>query len=103
MSRYLVTWKANASVWPTDPKQSLAVLEMALGGGTQLRDAGAIKEIGMFTPQEGFAIFEADSTDAILGMVQGFFPYYSQDIREIVPWENGKQAILVSARQAAAR
>ena len=36
-------------------------------------------------------------------MVQGFFPYYSQDVREVVPWESAKQAILDSARQAAAR
>jgi len=101
MSRYVVTWNANASAWPTDPKQALAVLDMAAGGGDQLRAAGAIKEMGWFTPQSGFAIFEADSKEAILGMVQGFFPYYSQEIRELVPWETGTKAMLASARQAA--
>jgi hypothetical protein len=30
-------------------------------------------------------------------------PYYTQDVREIVPWEMGKKAILDSARQAASR
>jgi hypothetical protein len=103
MARYMVTWKANPSAWPTEPKQVLDALEGATGGGDQLLAAGAIKELGWFTPQEGYGIFEADSKESILGMVQGFFPYYTQDVREIVPWEAGKQAILDSARQAAAR
>lgn len=103
MARYMVTWKANASVWPTEPKQLLDVVEGAIGGGDHLLATGAIKEMGWFTPQEGFAIFEADAKEAVLGMVQGFFPYFSQDVREIVPWESGTNAILSSARAAAAR
>ena len=103
MPRYMVSWKANPSAWPTDPKQALAVLEGAFGGGDQLLKAGAAKELCWFTPQEGYGIFEADSKASVLGMVQGFFPYYSQDVREVVPWDSAKQAILDSARQAAAR
>jgi hypothetical protein len=100
MSRFLVTWEANPSVWPTDSKQALAVLEAATGGGDRLLSSGAAKEIGWLSAQEGFAIFEADSKDSVLGMVQGFFPYYSQDVREIVPWDKATKAILSSARAA---
>ena len=103
MPRYMVTWKANPSAWPTDPKQTLAVLEGVFGGADQLLKAGAAKELNWFTPQEGYGIFETDSKASVLGMVQGFFPCYGQDIREVVPWESAKQAILDSARQAAAR
>jgi len=39
----------------------------------------------------------------VLGMVQAFFPDYDYEIREIVPWEDGKRALLERARQAAAR
>jgi hypothetical protein len=99
----MVLWKANPAAWPADPKQILAVLEGATGGGDQLVKAGAAQELGWFTPQEGYAIFKADSKEAVLGMVQGFFPYYIQDVREIVSWDAGKQAILESARQAASR
>ena len=102
MARYMVTWKANPSAWPADAKQRLAVLEGAMGGGDQLLKAGAAKELNWLTPQEGFGIFEADSKAGVLGMVQGFFPYYSQDVHEVVPWDSGKKAILESARQAAA-
>ncbi len=103
MPRYLITWKANAAVWPTDPKQSLAVLQGALAGGTMMLESGAITEIGHFTSEEGYAIFEAESAAVVLGMVQPFFPYYSQQIREMVPWEAGSAAMLESAKQAANR
>ena len=103
MSRYMVLWKANPSAWPSDPKQVLAVLEGSTAGGDHLLAGGALKELGWFTPQEGYAIFEADSKEGVLAMVQPFFPYYDEDIREIVPWEKGKEAILGSARQSASR
>ena len=101
MARYLVLWKANPSAWPTDPKAIVDLLDGATSGGDQLQAAGAVSELGWFTPQEGFAIFEADTKDRLLGMLQGFFPLYTQEIREVVPWEAGKRAILDSARQAA--
>jgi hypothetical protein len=103
MSRYLVLYRANASVWPVDPKQSLAVLEGVLAGGDELLRTGGATEIGWFTAQGGYAIFEADSKDTIFGRIQPFFPYYSQDVHEIVPWDQAKNAILENARRAAAR
>jgi hypothetical protein len=103
MARYMVSWSANPSAWPTDPKEVLAALEAATGGGDQLLGGGAANEIGWFTAQDGYAIFEADSKASVLGMVQGFFPFFTQDVREIVSWEAGKNAILDSARQAASR
>ena len=103
MARYLVLWSANPAVWPTDPKQALAVLEGATAGGDHLLSSGGVKELGWLTAQSGYAIFEADSKDKVLGMVQPFYPFYEQEIGEIVSWEQGKQALLASARQAASR
>ena len=100
MPRYLIPWKANASAWPTDPKQILAILEGAVAGGEQLIKSGGV-EINWLGPQEGFAIIEAASKEVAMGMVQGFFPFYTRDVREFVPWEAGKKAILDSARQTA--
>ena len=103
MARYLVLWSANPAAWPTDPKQSLAVLEGAAAGGDHLLRSGGAKEIGWLTAQSGYAIFDADSKDKVLGMVQPFYPFYQQEILEVVSWEEGKQALLASARQAASR
>jgi hypothetical protein len=103
MARYMVLWSANPAAWPTDSKEVLSAIEAATGGAEQLLAGGVLKELGWFTPQAGYAIFDADSKAAVLGMIQGFFPYYLEDVREIVPWEDGKKAILDSARQAASR
>jgi hypothetical protein len=103
VARYMVLWTANASAWPTDPKHVLDMLQGVTAGGDQLAAAGSLKELGWFTPQSGYGIFEADTKAAVLGMVQRFFPLYTQEIHEIVAWEEGKQAILDSAAQAAAR
>lgn len=103
MTRYMVLYSANPSAWPVDPKQFVNVLEGAIAGGDQLLESGALKEVGWFSPTEGYGIFEADSKEKVFGMVQPFFPYYSQEIREIVPWEDAKEAMLGSARMAAER
>lgn len=101
MSRYLVLWSANPAVWPTDPKQAVAVLEAADGGVKQLQKSGALADIGWLTAQDGFAIFEAGSKEQVLGMVHGFYPWYKQTVQEIVPFEHGVEAIMATARQLA--
>jgi len=102
MSRYLVLWKANPPAWPADPKMQLDILEGVTAAGSGMLASGAIAELGWVTPQEGYAIFEAGSKAAVLGMVQGFFPLYTQEVHEVVPWEEGRTAILDNARAAAA-
>ena len=102
MSRYMVLFEANSSAWPTDPKQILAMWEGAIAGGDQLLKGGMLKEVGWFNPAKGYAIFEADSKEKVLGFVAPFFPYYNQEIHEIAPWEKAKEALLSSARRAAA-
>ena len=97
----MVLYGANPSVWPTDPKQALAILERVFAGSDYLFKEGALKEVGWFTPQAGYGIFEADSKEKVLELIEAFFPYYSQDIHEIVSWEKGKQAILAGAKAAA--
>ena len=101
MPKYMVLYRANPSAWPTDSKQILAVLERTTAGADYLFKEGALKEVGWFTPQEGYGIFEAESKDKVLELVQPFFPYYSQEIHEIVSWERGKQALLAGAKAAA--
>jgi hypothetical protein len=59
MGRYMVLWTANPAAWPTDPKESLTVLEGAMAGGDALLMSGLITELGWFTAQEGYAVFEA--------------------------------------------
>ena len=101
MPKYMALYKANPSSWPSDPKQVLTIIQGVVAGADQLFKMGALKEVGWFSPQEGYAIFEAESKDKVMEMVAGFFPLYSQEIREIVSWEKGKQALLAAAKMAA--
>jgi hypothetical protein len=41
--------------------------------------------------------------DKVIGIINAFFPFYSQEIHEIIPWEKTKEAILASARMNASR
>jgi len=97
----MVTWKANGSVWPTDPKQKLAIIEMAMAGGNQLREMGMIKDIGWFSAQEGFAILEADSKAAAIGATSAFTPLFDQQLHEIAEWDAANNSMLETARQLA--
>ena len=75
MPRYMVLYKANPAAWPVDSKQALAVWEGVIAGGDALLKTGALQEVGWFTDQEGYGIFDADSKDIVLGMIQPFAPY----------------------------
>jgi hypothetical protein len=101
MPKYMVLFRAVPSEWSHDPKQLLSLWEAVTAGGDQILKSGAVKEIGWFTNTHGYAMIDAESKDKVLGIVNGFFPYYTQEIHEIVPWEKGKEALLSSARMVA--
>ncbi len=101
MASYLVLWTANPAAWPTEPKQSLAVWEAATAGGDHLVKSGVAREMGWLSTEQGFVILDAPSKDAVLELIQPFFPMFTQVIHEVVPWESGTQAMLKGARQAA--
>jgi hypothetical protein len=48
MPKYMVLYKANPSIWPTDPKQVLALWEGIIAGGDQLlkEEGQQLKEVG---------------------------------------------------------
>ncbi len=101
MSRYMILFRANLFAWPTDPKGLLALTEKVAAGGDYQLKTGQLKEIGWFSNTEGYAIAEGSMEKAI-ELAYSYNPYYSQEIREMVPWEKGKEALLASARAAAA-
>jgi len=101
MPKYMVLYHTNPERWPTDPKQALAIWEATAKGADQLLKMGMAKEIGWFTNLEGYTVFEAESKEKVLEMVTPFFPFFSETIHEVVPYEKGRDAILAGARRAA--
>jgi hypothetical protein len=99
--RYYLRYQASI---PTKRPQIYAQNSPGEGGRDQLlKDGQQLKEVERFSNIEGYAIFESDSMDKVLGMINAFFPFYSQEIHEIIPWEKAKEAILASARMNASR
>jgi hypothetical protein len=101
MPKYMILFEAVPSNWPTDPKQLLALWEKMISGGDAFLKGGQLKEVGWFTNTRGYAMMDADSKDKVLEMVNVFFPFFTQEVLEIVPWEKAKESLLGSARTAA--
>lgn len=102
MSRYLILFEAENSLFPTDLKELLHLWEGILAGADQLFNLG-MKDLGWFSPREGYAIIEAESKAKLLGLVSAFFPLYNQEIREIASHAEAKEELLASARRSAQR
>src|SRR5439155_4889526 len=101
MPRYMVLYQAVPENWPKDPKEIQSMWEGIIAGTDQMLKAGITKEGGLFTNFEGYAIFQAESMDKVIGYVSPFFPYWTETIREIGEWDKSKESLLGSLRQAA--
>ena len=103
MPRYIIRFKANPAAWPTDPAALVGIWEGVIAGGNRLLADGTLSEIGWISNTEGYALLQAPSKDVALGVATPFFPFFSQEIDEAVPWEKGAAAILGGARTAAGK
>ena len=101
MALYQIHFNANPVLWPTDPKERLAVTEAAFQGGEGLLTTGAMQEIAWVSSSEGYARVEADSAAGALAICAMFFPMFTQEVQELVPWDVAKNTILGAVRQAA--
>ncbi len=101
MAKYIIRFKTNADAWPADPAEVLALWEAVVGGGSALIESGTLEEISWTSGLEGYAIMEASSKDAVIGVTTPFFPLFDQEIDEVVPWAEATSAILSGAKAAA--
>ena len=100
MAIYQIHFKANPALWPTGPKEKLAISEGAFQGADDLLAAGAMQEVCWVSASEGYARVEANSAAGALAICAMFFPMFTQEIQELVPWNVAKEAILGAVRQA---
>ena len=101
MSTYQIHFKANPALWPSDPKENLAVWEKATAGGEAMVASGAMHDLCLVTASEGYCRVTADSATAALSICATFFPMFTQEIQELVPWNIAKDTVLKAVRQAA--
>ena len=101
MATYQLHFRANAALWPTDPQQLLALWEQVFQGADALVETGALQAPNFVSATDGYALVEADSKSAAIAVAAQFFPNWTNEIEELVPWEQAKEAILGAVRQAA--
>ena len=71
-------------------------------GGEALLAAGKLKEIYVVSASEGYCRLEVESKNAALVICATFFPMFTQEVQEIVPWEFAKDDMLEAVRQTVA-
>ena len=71
-------------------------------GGEALLAAGKLKEIYVVSASEGYCRLEAESKNAALVICATFFPMFTQEVQELVPWESAKDDMLEVVRQTVA-
>jgi len=81
--------------------RKIKVSEGAFQGADDLLAAGAVQEVCWISSSEGYARVEADSAAGALAICAMFFPMFTQEVQELVPWDVAKNTILGAVRQAA--
>ena len=101
MAKYVIRYQANPESWPSDPVERLAVWEQVIAGAQALLDAGTLSEINFTSNMAGYTTLEAPSKAAATEVGAAFFPLFSQEVDEILPWDEAKVALLAGAKSAA--
>lgn len=98
MATYQLHFQANPTLWPNDPQQLLALWEQAFQACDALIETGAMQAPRFVNTTEGYVLVEADSKSAALAVAAQFFPNWTNEIDELVPWNDAKEAILGALR-----
>ena len=101
MPKYLILWKLNSAIYPTDPKAALALAEANFAAVDEMIKAGIVKDTGGINAGEGYMICEFPSYLEAVKMANNWFPGMLTDIRELLPYEEMKEIILSIIREQA--
>ena len=100
MAKYIINYQANPAAWPVDPAERLALWEGVIAGAQALLDSGTLSEINFTSNLAGYTTLEAASKAAAVEIGAAFFPLFTQEILEVLPWDEAKAAILAGAQSA---
>lgn len=84
MAKYFMTWEADESLWPTDPKELNALVSKLSEMVKQDMKEGKTSDWGIFVGgDKGYAISEGNALDLYKGM-QRFHPYINFMVHEVL-------------------
>ena len=98
MPHYINHFTCDASTWPNDHTGEIEVWRKMVGDADQLVEGdGPVIFTGWISNSEGYVLLEADTKAEVIGICAQFWPYFHNDIMEIVPTAEAGPAILAEA------
>jgi hypothetical protein len=99
MAKFLVFWRRNMlAPWPADRREIAENTEAMFEAIERYMDAEMITENGFFVDGDsGCFIFEGASED-VFKMTSMFGSFIHYDVKEMIPYEMGKNTIMESVR-----
>ena len=95
MPVYLTHFKCNPSAWPIDHEAQVKVWsEMVKESAQLVKDESAVKFSGWINNTEGYALVEAESKTEVIPLCAQFWPYFHNEIMELIPTSEAGPAIL---------
>ncbi len=94
MAKFLNTWHMNPNApWPTDPAETIKLAEVMFAMIDKGLKEGGTLEFGYFPDgHSGYAIFSGETKDQ-MGRVFSFYPWIIAEVREMIPYETGKNTM----------
>ncbi|MCT4534820.1 hypothetical protein [Halodesulfovibrio sp.] len=100
MSMYICHFTCNPSRWPVDRKGQVEVWKSMVKDADMLVEGeGPVKFTGWINNTEGYALIEGASKVEIIELCARFWPYFHNEILEIVPTHEAGDAILAGAKE----
>lgn len=84
MSKYLVMWKADSSIWPVDPKERAALNVKFVEMTQQDIKEGKISDWGVFVGGgAGYGVCEGNKVE-LYKVMQRYRPYITHEVKEVL-------------------
>ena len=98
MPMYLTHFKCEPSAWPTDHEEQVKIWGTMVKDAEQMvKDESAVKFTGWINNTEGYSLLEAESKTEAIGLCAQFWPYFHNEIMELVPTSEAGPAVLAGA------
>jgi hypothetical protein len=100
MTKFLLLWRLSLlAPWSSDRREAEENVEAKFDAMERFMDAGMVKENAFFVDgNSGCFIFEGTSQD-LFRMTSRFSPFIEYDVREMIPYEIGKDTVLESLHE----
>ncbi|MFH1647946.1 MAG: DUF3303 family protein [Chloroflexota bacterium] len=84
MAKYFITWEADESIWPTEPKEQGAIKSKLAQMVKQGMAEGRTKDWGIFIGgDKGYSVVEGDALDLYKNLQQ-FHPYINFTVHQVL-------------------